>query len=175
MRLNVKLLLYDIAVFLCGVLCLAILQLLINLSVLSYAIECVLLIGFFTCIGITFYYSIIKNKYSVGIFNYIAVALLAFIFVLFYSLKIFTFQTRLGINNTIVTSEFVYLIDRALFYWSIDKPNGHYQTIRGYNNSKRVCRSLAVFILVFIILLSISNTIKPTLDFSVVLIDLGLL
>ena len=64
LRLNVKLLLYDIAVFLCGVLCLAILQLLINLSVLSYAIECVLLIGFFTCIGITFYYRLKTNIVS---------------------------------------------------------------------------------------------------------------
>lgn len=175
MKINVKLLLFDIAVFFCGALCLAVLQILINQSVLSFAIESVILIVFLTCLGITFYFSIIKNKYEVGVFNYISVILLSFIFVFFYSLSIFNFQTRLGVNNTIVTSEFLYLIDRAFFYWSIDKSNKHFKTIREFSISKHVCRSVAVFILVFIILLSISNTINPTLDFSVVLVDLGLL
>lgn len=173
----------DISIFGLGILTTCILQVFIDYSFSCYALELLLLVVLTAFCCFAYYISFIKNSFEPSPHQAIIAIMLVITYIIVYSLPVFSFFQKKGVNNSVFLCVVFVLLSRVLLYTAkiINKNMIMDKELIRPNYVKEValqtiCKSfkfMGVGFMVICIIALVVNSITCSLDVSILPKELG--
>lgn len=174
----------DLSIFGLGLLITCVLQVFIDYKVSCYVLELLLLVALTAFCCFAYYISFIKNDIEPSTRQAIIAIMLVIVYVIVYSLPIFSFFQKKGVNNSVFLCVVLMLISRVLLYTAkiITKNMMSDKKLLMPNYAKEIAlrticnrfKSIGIGFMVICIVMLVVNSITSSLDVSLIPKDLGL-